>query len=205
LKAAPFRVEVFYDGPEHREDRVNAIAVDLEGNTVITGRSAEICATVKYDPQGRQIWAVRYGTPGGRCYGNALGLDPKGDAFVVGQILRDDTDQFIVLKYAGPTASRFHRGDSNGDGRLDVSDGLCVLRSLFSQGTALECLDAADSNDDGRVDCSDALFTLGYLFLGTAPPPTPGPAESPCGPDRPEPIPSGDLGCETYERCVSTL
>jgi hypothetical protein len=104
----------------------------------------------------------------------------------------------------------FHRGDANGDGIVDVSDGICVLFTLFLSGgcpgpagggSIENCLDAADANDDGALDCSDPIFLLGWLFLGTTPPPFPGPPPAQCGPDTDGPGTPGDLGCETYSRC----
>jgi len=96
----------------------------------------------------------------------------------------------------------FHRGDANGDGQLDISDGLCTLVYLFSDGAVPPCLEAADANNDGAVDCSDSVFTLGYLYLGTRLPPEPGPAPRPCGVD-PDPLGSAaDLGCQQYAGCA---
>jgi len=61
------------------------------------------------------------------------------------------------------------------------------------------CLDAVDANDDGAIDCSDAVFVVGFLFLGTAAPPAPGPSELPCGAD---PVPNEpSLGCASYTNC----
>ena len=106
--------------------------------------------------------------------------------------------------------SPFHRGDSNGDGRVDISDGLCVLRSLFlgagclaprGGGAAVGCLEAADAKNDGKVDCTDPVVILGWLFLGTAAPPAPGPPPDPCGRDTDAPGTPGDLGCEAYPAC----
>jgi len=37
-------------------------------------------------------------------------------------------------------------------------------------------VDAADTNDTQVMDITDAIFVLGYLFLGTATPPPPGPS-----------------------------
>jgi len=69
----------------------------------------------------------------------------------------------------------FVRGDSNGDGALDISDAVHTLSFLFLGDAALECEDMADSNDDGEVDISDALRTLGHLFACDLPPPYPFP------------------------------
>jgi len=97
----------------------------------------------------------------------------------------------------------FHRGDANEDGKLDVSDGLCMLRFLFSGDLPPPCLEAADANNDGRIDCTDPVLTLGYLFLGTDPPADPGPpAEKPCAADPDLKGEPGYLGCESYRPCL---
>lgn len=82
----------------------------------------------------------------------------------------------------------FIRGDSNGDGKVHVSDAVAILSYLYLGGTPLACYDAGDVTDDGRLDLSDAVAALGFLFTGTAsiPPPFRAP-----GPD-----PTADsLGC----------
>ena len=95
----------------------------------------------------------------------------------------------------------FNRGDPNGDGALDISDGLCILTALFEGVGSLECLESADANNDAGIDCSDSSFILGYLFLGTSAPPVPGPPPAPCGTDS-DPVDStGDLGCHSYPHC----
>ena len=95
----------------------------------------------------------------------------------------------------------FHRGDSNADGRLDVSDGLCLLGHLFTGDKAPPCLESADANNDGQVDCTDPVLTLGYLFLGTEPPAPPGPPGEPCASDSDLRGSAADLGCEAYPHC----
>ncbi|HAK94684.1 MAG TPA: hypothetical protein DCM87_06695 [Planctomycetes bacterium] len=77
----------------------------------------------------------------------------------------------------------FVRGDTNGDGALDIGDPVYTLHYLFVSDTACDCLDALDVNDDGKVDIADAVFELSFLFRsGTPPPPPldrPGPDETP--------------------------
>jgi len=83
----------------------------------------------------------------------------------------------------------FRRGDSNVDGRVDLSDAVRSLDFLFGSSERPGCIDAADANDDGLLDISDAVYTLGFLFLGgdELPPPS-----SRCGED-----PTADsLDCE---------
>ncbi|MBI4603319.1 MAG: right-handed parallel beta-helix repeat-containing protein [Planctomycetes bacterium] len=93
-----------------------------------------------------------------------------------------------------PPRADFRRGDSNADGKRDISDGVFVLLFLFSGGAAPACFKAADADDSGRLDISDGIFLLSFLFLGTAAPPAPGGA---CGGD---PTPDG-LVCEEHAPC----
>jgi len=72
--------------------------------------------------------------------------------------------------------SEFVRGDANLDSRIDVSDAVTVLRTLFQWPDApVRCADAADANDDGFTDVSDAVFIFDYLFRGGRVPPAPFP------------------------------
>ena len=74
-----------------------------------------------------------------------------------------------------PFENGFSRGDTNGDGSVDISDGIATLQYLFLGGAA-DCEDAADANDDGVVDVSDGIFILDFLFKGGRAPPPPYPA-----------------------------
>src|SRR5215813_8285366 len=75
----------------------------------------------------------------------------------------------------------FRRGDSNDDGKVDLSDGVTTLGFLFLGTTKLPCRDAADANDSGALDLTDAVYTFLYLFSGGSAIPLPGPME--CGVD----------------------
>jgi hypothetical protein len=92
-----------------------------------------------------------------------------------------------------PGAARMLRGDSSGEGRLNLSDAVLVLGALFAR-TTLPCLDAADANDDGRLSVADALVVLHYLFAAGNGPASPFPR---CGGD---PTPDA-LGCDAHRGC----
>jgi hypothetical protein len=88
--------------------------------------------------------------------------------------------------------SVFHRGDSNSDNLVDISDAIFILDWLFLAGPPPACLDAADVNDEGAIDISDVVFLLSDLFLPQNGSTIPDPGPYACGPD-----PTGDgLGCE---------
>jgi hypothetical protein len=96
----------------------------------------------------------------------------------------------------------FKRGDSNGDGGINIADAVYILQRLFAGGAPILCLDAADSNDDDGVNIADAVYILQRLFAGGAPIPDPGPDT--CGPDTTLQPGKADLGCEHYgpEACL---
>ena len=93
-----------------------------------------------------------------------------------------------------PLARGFRRGDTNDDGKVDISDPVATLGFLFLGGAVPACRDSSDSNDDGKVDISDGVHTLAFLFLGGDAPPTPGPFG--CGGD-----PTADGLGECASRC----
>ena len=86
------------------------------------------------------------------------------------------------------------RGDSNGDGNINIADPIFSLAYLFNQGSIPQCMEAADANGDLGIDLADALYLLNYINgLGPAPPmPFPD-----CGNDPGTPL----LGCASYIAC----
>ncbi len=74
----------------------------------------------------------------------------------------------------------FRRGDSNGDGAVNIADAVYILQNLFAAGPAILCQDAADSNDDESVNIADAVYILQNLFAHGPPIPAPHPD---CGVD----------------------
>ncbi len=57
-------------------------------------------------------------------------------------------------------------GDTNNDGRLDLTDGIRVLNYLFKGGIAPECLELADFNEDGSINIADVIKLFNFLFQG---------------------------------------
>lgn len=105
-----------------------------------------------------------------------------------------DELQDAFLSGLSPSAGvEFIRGDSNGDGAIDIGDPIYDLGYLFSNGPSV-CLDAQDNNDDGQVDIGDPVYSLAFTFSGGPPPTAPWPD---CGQD-----PTADsLGCQVPPTC----
>ncbi|MFN0058496.1 MAG: dockerin type I repeat-containing protein [Planctomycetota bacterium] len=79
----------------------------------------------------------------------------------------------LVVTGGGAT---FIRGDSTGNGIIDIADAIYLLNYLFVFGAAPPCLDAADVNDTGAIDITDPIVLLAYLFAAGPQPPQPFPA-----------------------------
>jgi hypothetical protein len=112
--------------------------------------------------------------------------------------IEDSNGNGVPDELEGP---KFHRGDANDDGKLEVSDAARLIDYLLRGGAGPTCRNAADSNGDGRVDISDAISVLNFLFRDGPAPSLPGPPGSPCGLD-PDPPDSGkNPGCAAYASC----
>ncbi len=90
---------------------------------------------------------------------------------------------FVIAAVFVPQVSfgsySFLRGDSNGDGQLDIGDAISILSCLFAGGTCPACEDHTDANDDGAVDIGDPIYILQFLFANGSQPPPPYPDPGP--------------------------
>ena len=75
--------------------------------------------------------------------------------------------------YDDAVGAPFLRGDVNGDGVLEVSDGLRSLLVLL--GEPAGCIAAMDSDANGEIDIADPMVILNHLYLAGPPPPAPYP------------------------------
>jgi hypothetical protein len=103
----------------------------------------------------------------------------------------------------GPPPPEFLRGDTTGEGTLNITDGVNIFNWLFLGGQTPGCLEAANPNDGAVINITSGVYLLNFLFLGGPSPPAPGPPTTgggtPCGPD-PVGSPS-NLGCLQYNGC----
>jgi hypothetical protein len=75
----------------------------------------------------------------------------------------------------GRGEASFVRGDTNRDGKVDLSDAIAVLSYLFLGGREPACQEAGDVNDSGALELSDAIYLLNHLYLGATQPAAPYP------------------------------
>ncbi len=80
-----------FNGSGNGADHAYNIALDKNGNAYVTGASVGPgtdfdFATIKYDPQGNQLWVTRYNGPVSRGDGgNALIVDKESNVYVTGK------------------------------------------------------------------------------------------------------------------------
>ncbi|MBN1444353.1 MAG: hypothetical protein JXA90_16700, partial [Planctomycetes bacterium] len=98
-----------------------------------------------------------------------------GEIFGVDFPIRRGEGYFIRLGSEVQTP-RFRRGDCNDDGRVDISDAVCILSWLFLGAAEPGCLSALNANGAGDVNITDPIYLLSHLFLGgpVMPAPFPG-------------------------------
>jgi len=97
------------------------------------------------------------------------GGDFNGDGLediAVSDLLQPPAASSLYVLFSEPAPGAFLRGDSNRDGKVQLSDAVHILGYLFLGSEAPACLDAADTTDDGKIDLTDAVYVLGHLFLG---------------------------------------
>jgi hypothetical protein len=198
-----------------RDIPVSVVATDLDGDgdPDIAGLPGSALVTVINDGPGAFRWGPVY-DPSVRVTKLAA-ADLDGDGLP--EVLAGGEGGLAVLRNRSrPAASEdmdrdgvpdeceappFHRGDTTGDGRVDITDAVSLLQYLFQRGIPPPCADAADADDDGRLRVSDAVLLILHLFAGGAPPPAPGPPPAACGRDPVRPSGPDRLGCEEYAGC----
>ena len=78
--------------------------------------------------------------------------------------LTDVTANQVLVVRPKVTSPLFIRGDTNGDGSIDLSDSVRIFQFLFLGASQPTCLDASDTNDDGTVELTDGVSLLERLF-----------------------------------------
>jgi hypothetical protein len=116
-----------YNGPANGSDYANRVAVDGNGNVLVSGRSAGASgfdyATIKYSGAGVPLWTNRYNGPGNstdEVYG--LAVDGSGNVFVTGLTYGSGgtNSDFATIAYSSAGMSlwtNYYNGAANGDDR----------------------------------------------------------------------------------------
>lgn len=95
-----------HDGPGEWNDEAQDIAVDMNGNSYVTGFSRGIgtwndIATIKYNPEGDTVWVRRFnGLNDSQDGGEAIAVDQQGNVYVTGvESVPVTWGDFVTIKY----------------------------------------------------------------------------------------------------------
>jgi len=177
-------------------DIATAIKVDESGNVYVTGQSSNGTnydyATVKYDPNGNELWAQRYdGTGSMDDMARDLDVDESGNVYVTGGSANGTNSDYATVMY-GPNGSQLcvktYDGPGNADDiataiEVDHAGSFYVTGLSHGIGTDLDYatikyIEAkflrGDINADGVIDVGDVVYLINYLYRsGPAPSPLP--------------------------------
>jgi uncharacterized delta-60 repeat protein len=103
-----------YDGPGNDYDAVGSIAVDIAGNSYVTGSSYNVnfdadIATIKYDTFGNASWTSRYNSPDESDeIASALVIDASRNVYVTGNSFGFGTgEDYLTIKYSATGSIRW--------------------------------------------------------------------------------------------------
>jgi hypothetical protein len=123
-----------YNGPANASDKIRALAVDHDGNVLVTGYSRSQDgtfehATLKYSPTGQPLWTNRFSTPP-NIYGlpHAIAADSNNNVFVTSESVSGDS---VTLKYSPEGAALWTNYSSATDMALD-RNGNVIIAGSFS-------------------------------------------------------------------------
>jgi uncharacterized delta-60 repeat protein len=112
-----------YNGPANDTDVGQFIAFDSQGNAYVTGTSIGSgsdfdFATIKYSPEGDELWVRRYNSLANKSdYPRGIAVDGKGNVYVTGGSLgKGGTRDYATVKY-NSAGQRLWVRRYNGPGR----------------------------------------------------------------------------------------
>ncbi len=163
IKYDPSGVEQWaarYNGPGNSDDLAKALAVDGAGNVYVTGNSygsgtRSDYATIKYGPDGTELWVARYNGPENSLDGAAaLAVDGSGNVYVTGSSVGSDMyDDYATIKYDPDGVQQWVARYG------DPGDGSDKARALAVDGTGNVYVTGSSKSSDTRHDYATVKYS----------------------------------------------
>jgi len=118
----------YYSGPSGGDDYVQKIAIDNANNIYVTGCSSAggmvdfQIATIKYTPDGRQIWVKRYGTNDATTYANGIAVDDDCNIYITGS----NNDSAVTIKYDSSGVQQWAKSYTGNSGLLSQANSIVL-------------------------------------------------------------------------------
>lgn len=117
-----------YNGAIDSIDRASAMAIDRQGNIIVTGfskgsRAGHDIVTIKYNTAGDSLWTRRFSTAG-TDEANTVTVDDSGNVFMAGF----SGGQLIIIKY-NPSGDQSWIAYYNGSNSYDIAVDITLDRS----------------------------------------------------------------------------
>jgi hypothetical protein len=169
------------------DDAASAVVSDFSGNVYVTGTSQSDdtyydYATLKYYPDGTQVWAKRYsGIGSGWDFPHDMAVDDSGSVFVTGYSFGSARAATVKYDYEGRICWAERYPAEAHAVALDSSGNLYVGAVTLFQETSWDYLtmkyspaeiaaQPGDANGDGVVDIADVVSLVSYLYRLGGPP-----------------------------------
>lgn len=154
-----------YNGTGDGFDRPAALALDPAGNVCVTGYSlgkatGYDCVTLKYDPDGNQLWVRAYNGPANEDdFGEAVRADANGNIYIAGYSrATKKRSNFLILKYDGAgkllwtkTFDGGHTQDARANGLEILRNGQICVTGYVSGAHGLSDIFALCLDSNGKV------------------------------------------------------
>ncbi len=180
-----------FSGELGNQEIIELVFTDADGNsqTPVSGNTA----TATEDPSNVEPGASLAPFAETDFYFAELEPDQGGKGFFAG-FVADVVNGELKIPATGPAAEcgvnellkvtvgeggvsvPFNRGDADGDGKYNVTDGVLIVQNIVGNIPPRfpGCPAILDANGDGTNDVSDGLYLLNFVFMKTAPaPPAP--------------------------------
>jgi uncharacterized delta-60 repeat protein len=131
-----------YNGTGNSDDYATALNIDAYGNVYVTGESRGSgtdydYTTIKYDPDGNQLWEKKYNGPGDSSdYAYAITVDGSGNAYVTGESWGSGTGyDYATIKYSKKNEVKDETGNREKPSEFALSQN---YPNPFNQSTKIE-------------------------------------------------------------------